>query len=257
MPLRIREVSAATLSPTTVATMASIARHYYPPVLDLGVRLEAHLTEGARVLIAEADEEIVGYALSSCERRQTPFHARPIPCVYQRQLFVIPEARGRHVGSRLQIATLRLHLGPFWLWRRFLLFCLTHNPEVVKNYRLFSEYHPRLDSDSVPPAVLTFARQLLPLVGGRMVDAGLRVHGSFKAVLKGEDYGFWWQRYLATGEPGVDAVVQARLFRREGERLVHSGLSLLMIGYSKPGNFLRRYLSLYLRRLFRPPRSVA
>ncbi len=245
--IRIRELEHGP-SPEQQATFAQIAQAYYPPQLRMAERIAEHISEGAHARVAEQDGHILGFALSSCRHRQTPFHAHPVPGIYQRQLFVAPDQRGRHLGIRLQIATFRHHLGPFWLLRRFFVYCLTHNPLVVRNYRYFSRYYPRLDDGPVPDPVQAFAEKLLPEVSGQSVDDRLRIHGSFKSVLEGVDYTFWWKTCLETGEARVDRRVLDWLYRRENGRIVHSGLSLLMLGYAEPMQFVKRYAELRWRR---------
>lgn len=243
MTIKISAINRA-LSDVELDRFTEIAGQYYPDTLPIRDRIETNIRQGAYILIAQQAGECIGFSLSSCERRATPFYSTKIPFIYQRQMYVDRNLLGKKVGVHLQIRVLRKHLGPFWLFRRFGLMSITHNPLIVKNFALYSRYYPNINEPSVPQDISHFAQELAKQVGGETIDDKLRVYGTYKSILNGEDYTWWWREYLASGNTDVDNFVLDSLFRTEEDKVIHSGLTFLMIGYATPMNFIKRFIEI-------------
>lgn len=226
--------------------MVRIVAHYFPRDFDLKSMLDEHLDPDSCIHIAEQNDKIIGYSVNSCSYRKTPFHKKNIPVFYQHLLYVDPTVQHKAVGLELQIAGLRYQLGFFWLLRRFVVVCLTNNPQVLRIISQYNEYYPRQDG-ALPEAVYAFCRQLGPMLGFSRIDRRLLVYGTNETILEGEDYTSAWTSFLRSGYAGFDQMVLNTAFASTNGRVVHTGALLLAIGYARPMHFLRRFIKVFLR----------
>jgi hypothetical protein len=227
--------------------MARIIAHYFPPGFDVESMLVEHLDQDSCIHVARQENQIIGFSVNSLSYRETPFHKKEIPLVYQRLLYVDPAAQHRAIGLYLQIAGLRYHLGPCWLLRRFAVTCLTSNPQVLRAIHQYNEYYPRQD-DELPQEVYAFCQQLGPAMGFSRVDRRLLVYGTNETTLEGEDYTAGWMNFLLSGHGEYDRMILERVFSTRDGRIFHTGALLLAIGYAKPMHFIRRFLEIRFRR---------
>jgi len=208
--------------------------------------LDEHLDQDTCVHVAEQRERIVGFSVDSFGCRQTPFYRQDLPVFFQRLLYVDPAVQHRAAGLKLQTAGLRYRLGPFWLFRRFVVVCLTSNPQVLRAISQYNEYYPRRDG-VLPESVYLFCQQLGPLMGFTRIDRRLLVYGTNETVLEGEDYSAEWTNFLRSGHTVFDRMILETAFSASNGRVVHSGALLLAIGYARPLHFLRRFIELSYR----------
>ena len=228
--------------------MARIVAYYFPPGFDVKSMLVEHLDRDSCILAAQQENQIIGFSVNSCSYRQTPFHYKPIPLVYQRLLYVDPAAQHRTIGLSLQIAGLRYQLGPCWLLRRFAVICLTSNPNVLRAIHQYNEYYPRID-DELPQKVYAFCQQLGPSMGFSRVDRRLMVYGTNETTLEGEDYTSRWKSFLLSGHDAFDQMILDRVFATRDGKIFHNGALLLALGYARPMHFIRRFLETRFRRV--------
>lgn len=230
--------------------LVAIAAAYYPPALNMRAVVSAHIKEGGTFIVARSGSTVAGFSIASTSVMSTPFHAKPIPVIYQREMFVNPLFRGRHVGVNLQIATIRAALGPLWFARRFVLFCGTHNPLILRNFAFFSRAWPDSQGRSLQDDS-GFTGKLLELMHGKTMDANMCVAGTFKQALAGVDYSRWWNRYLRSSYEPYNRIMLERIFSVQQDKLHHRGTTLLVIGYARPFVFVRRYLVVKWKALLR------
>lgn len=226
--------------------MARIVAHYYPRGFDVEAMLVEHLDQDSCVHIAEQKDRIIGCSVNSLSYRKTPFHKQTLPIFYQRLLYVDPAVQHKAVGLNLQTAGLRYQLGFFWLFRRFVVVCLTSNPEVLRAISQYNEYYPREDG-ALPEAVYAFCQQLGPMMGFSHVDRRLLVYGTNEAILEGEDYTSEWTSFLRSDHAGFDQMLLNTVFATRKGRIVHSGAPLMAIGYASPMHFIRRFIEVSFR----------
>lgn len=228
--------------------LADIASQYYPMHYDVSKMLQNHLNAGGILQVALIEGDIAGFSVSSCEIRITPFNKREMPVIYQRLLFIDTALRRQLLGISLQIAVLHLHLGPFWLFKRLTLFCLTDNPLIVRAFDLYNIYYPN-NQITPTPEVWQFCESLLPLLFGNNLGKNLLVYGTNESMLKDFDYTHWWKKYLASGHTYYDELLLSTVFKPQQGRILHSGALLLVVGYSRPLNLLKRFLQIAWKQL--------
>jgi len=226
--------------------MVRIVAHYFPRHFDVESMLAEHLAEDSCVLVAEQDEKIIGCSVNSCSYRKTPFHNKDLPIFYQRLLYVDPGAQHKAVGLKLQTAGLRYQLGLLWLFRRFVVVCLTSNPQVLRAVSQYNEYYPRQDG-ALPQAVYAFCQQLGPMMGFSRIDRRLSVYGTNESKLEGEDYTSEWISFIQSGHAEFDQMVLNTAFAARNGKIAHTGALLMAIGYARPMHFIRRYIEVSLR----------
>ncbi len=208
--------------------------------------LAEHLDQDTCVHVAEQNNRIIGFSVHSFSCRKTPFFGRDLPVFFQRLLYVDPAVQHRAVGLRLQTAGLRYRLGFFWLIRRFVVVCLTSNPQVLRAINQYNEYYPRRDG-ALPEPVYAFCQQLGPMMGFDRVDRRLLVYGTNERLLEGEDYSTEWASFLRSGNSEFDQIILQTAFSMKDGKVLHSGALLLAIGYARPMHFLRRFIELSYR----------
>jgi GNAT superfamily N-acetyltransferase len=238
--IRIRVVSNR-LSRHELGRLARIAAHYFPDDFDVETMLLQHLGRDSCVQVAEQNDEIIGISITSCERSKTPFCKNYIPLFYQRILYVDPDARGRAVGLRLQVAGLRYQMGAFWMFRRFAVICLTNSPKILRAFNQYSEYFPCQDHP-VPEKVYEFCRQLGSIMGFERIDRQLLVYGTNESNLAGVDYTTKWERFLKSGHASYDRMILNSVFSMEDGRILHAGVLQLVVGYAGTMHFVLRFL---------------
>jgi hypothetical protein len=236
--------------------MVRIVAHYFPRDFDVESMLVAHLDQDACIHIAAQKDRIIGYSVNSCSYRETPFHGKELPVFYQRLLYVDPAVQHQSVGLELQIAGLCYRLGLLWLLRRFVVVCLTSNPQVLRLISEYNEYYPREDG-ALPEAVYAFCQQLGPMMGFSRVDRRLLVYGTNESILEGEDYTFEWMNFLRSGHAEYDQMILNTAFSSQNGKIVHSGALLLAIGYVRPMHFMRRFVEMCVTRRGRGAASAA
>ncbi len=234
--------------PNYMSRLLDIASHYYPTYFDITKMLKHHFDAGGQLQLAVMDGDIVGFSVSSCEIRSTPFHEREIPVIYQRLLYVDTTVRRKLLGISLQIAVLRLHLGLFWLFKRFSLFCITDNPLIVRAFGQYNIYYPNAHIEP-PPEIFSFCESLLPLLDGTALGKNLLVYGTNESTLKDFDYTNWWKKYLASGYTYYDELLLSTAFKTRQGKILHNGALLLVIGYARRLNFVKRFFQIVLKRL--------
>lgn len=227
--------------------MARIVACYFPSGFDVKSMLIAHLDQESCIHVAQQENQIIGFSVNSRSYQKTPFHNKPIPLVYQRLLYVDPAAQHRGIGLGLQIAGLRYQLGPCWLFRRFVVICLTSNPKVLRAIHQYNEYYPCID-DELPQRVYAFCQRLGPSMGFSRVDRRLLVYGTNETILEGEDYTSRWNRSLLSGYGTFDQMILDRVFATRDGKVFHTGALLLALGYARPMHFIRRFLQTRFRR---------
>ena len=223
-----------------------IAAHYFPPSFDVESMLDEHLGQDTCVHVAEQGDRIVGFSVHSFSRRKTPFHKQDLPVFFQRLLYVDPAVQHKAVGLKLQTRGLRFRLGLFWLFRRFVVICLTSNPQVLRAMSQYNEYYPRRDG-VLPESVYVFCQQLGSMMGFSRIDRRLLVYGTNETLLEGEDYSSEWASFLRSGHTEFDQMILQTAFSTKNDRVTHSGSLLLAIGYARPMHFLRRFIELSYR----------
>lgn len=247
--------SARELRQEQLDELIAIAAEYYPAQIEMGEVVKAHLREGGAVIIAHAGHRVAGFSIASEYVLQTPFHGKPIPVIYQREMFIAPIFRKHHVGIALQIETIKSFLGPLWFARRFAMFCGTHNPLIVRNFAFFTQACPNLARTPLDDRS-GFRKVLLDILHGEAVDEHMCVSGTFKSALKGVDYSHWWHRYLCSPYEDYNRLVLESLFDVHEGEVRHRGVTLLLIGYAKPFVFLKRFLVIRRRALWRWLRTL-
>ena len=226
--------------------MVRIVAHYFPRDFDVESMLGAHFDPDSCVHIAQQGEKIIGYSVHTCSYRKTPFHNKDLPVFYQRLLYVDPIVQHQAVGLKLQIAGLRYWLGLLWLFRRFVVVCLTSNPQILRAMSLYNEYYPRQDG-ALSDEVYAFCQQLGPMLGFSHVDRRLLVYGTNETILEGEDYTAEWMNFLRSGHARFDQMILSTAFAAKNGKIIHTGALLMAIGYARPMHFIRRFIELRLR----------
>ena len=226
--------------------MVEIIAQYFPRDFDVKSMLLEHLDQDACVHVAQQNEKIIGFSVSSCGYQRTPFYKKTIPLFYQQLLYLDPAVQHKAIGFGLQTAGLRCQLGPLWLFRRFAVICLTSNPQVLRAIHQYNQYYPRQD-DELPQEVYEFCQQLGPIIGFSHVDRCLRVYGTNEMILEGEEYTSQWTSFLLSGHGEYDQMILDRVFVSRNGKVYHSGKLLLAIGYAGPMHFIRRFLEIRLR----------
>ena len=226
--------------------MARIVAHYFPRNFDVESMLAWHLDQEPCVHFAEQDDRIIGYSVTTCSYRKTPFYDKDLPVFYQRLLYLDPIVQHQAVGFKLQTAGLRYQLGALWLFRRYVLVCLTGNPEVLRAVSQYHEHYPREDG-ALPQEVYEFCQQLGPMMGFSRVDRRLLVYGTNETILEGEDYTPEWNSFLRSGHAMFDQMILNTAFASKNGKIVHSGALLMAIGYARPMHLIRRFIEVSLR----------
>jgi hypothetical protein len=208
--------------------------------------LVEHVTPDACIHIAVQIDRIIGFSINSCDYRKTPFREKEIPLIFQRILYIDPVVQHLGVGIRLQVAGLRYHLGPFWLFRRFAVTCLTNNPSIVRAFSQYDLFYP-CQQAPIPVEIHDFCQQLAPAMGFESIDQHLLAYGSNESILDGADYTALWKKFLLSGHHTYDQMILNTVFETRHEKVFHRGALLLVIGYARPMRFIRRYIEVQLQ----------
>ena len=238
--LKIRALS-NTLSQHELVRLTRVAAHYFPEKFDVETMLLQHIGMDSCVQVAELNDEIIGISINSCSRRKTPFYRKEIPLFYQRILYVDPGARHHAVGLRLQVAGLDYQLGAFWMFRRFVVICLTNSPKILRAFSQYNEYYPRLDHP-VPGNVYEFCRQQGSIMGFDRIDQQLLVYGTNESDLDGVDYTTKWEQFLKSGHAKYDRMIINGVFSTKKGKILHAGVLQMVVGYAGPMHFVLRFL---------------
>jgi len=207
--------------------------------------LQAHLDENVHVILAKINGNVIGFSISSSCIESTPFCNHPLPVIYQRMLFLQPDAIRLKIGSHLQHVTLRHHLGWFWFVKRFVLICRTQNPTVVKKLLACTLSYP-FPNLKQSPQILNFLDRLLPIIGAPKIDDEFRLIGTLPELV-GVDYTDLWDRYKCR-DKRVNQYVKKLLFSESNEgRIVNRGMSLLCIAYANPVDMILHMVSSRLK----------
>jgi len=143
--------------------MTRIAACYYPENFDARSMLLEHVSRDVCIHAAVQSDRIIGFSFNSCDYGKTPFCKAEIPLIFQRFLYIDPVVHQRGVGIKLQVAGLRYHLGPFWLFRRFVVICLTNNPLILRAFSQYDVYYPRHEA-AIPAGIHDFCQKLAPTI---------------------------------------------------------------------------------------------
>jgi GNAT superfamily N-acetyltransferase len=217
--------------------LLEITLHYFPRPDVTEPMIRHHLEQSTAAVLARRDGKIIGFGAATCLTRQTPFAGRPLPVIFQRMLYLDPEARYKGIGVRLQVEILCECMGLLWPFRRFVLVCRTLSPSVAKALGKFTRVFPKYGV-SVPPEVRGFAESMLPVIGSGELDERFALIDALEPF-KGDDYSDIWRKYLHSGsEPHDRLLLDAMYIERDG-RIINSGCCLMMIAYARPLAFLR------------------
>lgn len=226
--------------------MVRIVAHYFPRDFDVESMLAEHLDQDSCVHIAEQKDKIIGYSVNSCSYRKTPFHKKDLPVFYQRLLYVDPIVQHKAIGLALQTAGLRYQLGFFWLFRHFVVVCLTSNPQVLRAISQYNQFYPRQDG-ALAEEVYAFCQQLGPMMGFSRVDRRLLIYGTNETILEGEDYTSEWTSFLRSGHAGFDQMILNTALATRNGKIAHTGALLMAIGYARPMHFIWRFVEVCLK----------
>jgi len=217
--------------------MSEIVSNYYPLVHENKQIINDHLAGSNSLVVARENHKITGFSSASVIKQKTPFCRYRVPVIFQRMLYIHPGILYRGIGPALLRETFVQLLGPFWFLRGFVLICRTQNPVVVKMMTRFTDYYPR-ENESLPADIRNFAESFLTILHATELDEKCCLTGSLSAYTD-MDYTKIWNDVLHRSKNRFDDLILSSTFRREGDRIINSGAFLLLIGYSRPLNFIK------------------
>ena len=225
------------ISAQYIERMAEIITHYFPKKDLMKEVLNIHIKQADTVRLAWYEGRIVGFSIASKYKRLTPFYPKPINLLFQRMLYLEPNALYRGLGLRLLGATLRDLFGLFWPFKRFAAICRTQNPVVVKMMNMYNVAYPQYNQP-LPDDIRSFSESLLPILNAEKLDVKGRLVGSLEPF-KGMDYTDIWENMFYRGKNPYDDMILDSAFKKEDGRIINSGAFIFLLAYAKPFHFVR------------------
>jgi hypothetical protein len=227
----------AEISPQDIERITEISGVYFPKGEMLSSIVRRHIDEADVIVLARRQNKIIGFSIASLSTIQTPFYKHAVPAIYQRMLFVAPDILKKRIGITLGVKTYRSLLGWLWFAKRFVLYCRTMNPNVVKRIQLFSEYYPRY-REQIPAEVMSFAQSLAPRLETASINEQLKLIDVFSEY-GNIDATNTWNLYLHSHCRECEEIVLDGCFTREEGRLIYTGNAQLLIGFNRPFGMLK------------------
>lgn len=224
------------LTDEQIQRMTDIVTHYFPKPELIEEMLRSHLAHANTVCLAWHQNRIIGFSIASKYKKITPFYPRPIDVLYQRMLYLEPDALYRGVGLRLLSTSLRDLFGILWPCKRFVTICRTQNPVVVKMMNMYDKTYPQY-GHTLPATVRQFIEGLLPMLHANKIDEQCRLVGTLDEF-KGMDYTDIWNSYMHSHTGKHEEHMLHTAFKKENNKIVNTGAFVLMIGYAKPFTFI-------------------
>ena len=220
-----------------IERMVEIVTHYLPNQSLMKNILHHHIDQADTIRLAWHENRIVGFSIASKLKKLTPFYPRQINVLFERMLYLEPDALYCGLGLRLMGATLRDLFGPLWPLKRFAVICRTQNPVVVKMMNTHNVTYPQYNRP-LPDDIRQFSESLLPLLNAKALDDKCRLIGTLEAFT-GMDYTDIWNRYLHHGKNKYEALILDSAFNIKEGRIINSGCFTYILAYSKPLHFIR------------------
>ena len=193
----------------------------------------------------KVEDQIMAYQGVSWHQLQTPFSPRPWPVLYINIAYKHPEAPAgtKDFARRTNFHAVRQHLGPFWMFRPFLVAFTTVNPKAMERIqRIFGYYYP--DGKTTPPEAIhamatTFVQDHLkranPPTPSLMVP--------LEPTESPSDFtAYWQQHYAATQAYWNDFFFKEAVFEHRAGRYFYTGQKMvLFFGVYTFWGLLRRW----------------
>lgn len=220
-----------------IERMVEIVVHYFPDQKLMKETLSIHIKQADTIRLAWYEDRIVGFSIASKYKKLTPFYPKPINLLFERMLYLEPNALYKGLGLRLLGATLRDLFGIFWPFKRFAAMCRTQNPVVVKIMNMYNVTYPQYKKP-LPNNIREFSESLLPILNAKKLDENSLLIGTLEAF-KGADYTDIWNGIFHRGRNPYEDMVLNTAFSKDNNRIINNGAFIFLLAYSKPLHFIR------------------
>ena len=222
-----------------IERMAEIVVHYFPNQKIVEEVLSFHIKQADTIRLAWYEDRIIGFSIASKYKKLTPFYPKPINLLFQRMLYLDPNALYKGLGLRLLGVTLRDLFGIFWPFKRFAAMCRTQNPVVVKMMNMYNTTYPQY-KQPLPANIREFSESLLPILDAKELDGNGLLIDTLEPF-KGMDYTDIWNGIFHHGRNPYEEMVLNTAFSKENNRIINNGALIFLIAYSKPLHFIRYF----------------
>ena len=232
-----KELKKIQINENLLNEMLDIISSYYPLKNVFKKIAIQHIENADSLILARQKNKLVGISVSSVTKMRTPFKLYKIPVIFQRMLFLDPHSLYRKTGTLLMTHTFKQLMGHFWFLKPFVLIGRTQNPVVLKMLTRFTEYYPKPE-EVLPKKIKDFVQLLLPMLHAKKLEENGCLAGSLSAF-KDMDYTKIWNEYFYHKKNPFNEMVLSSAFKIKNNKIINSGSFLILLGYSKPFNFVR------------------